>query len=197
MAKKNALTWRVNDLVIASVLAVACGLIFWIWNNAVYPATKSLLVSAPEFMPLIGGAWLLAGVLGGYIIRKPGAALYCELLAAIVSALLGSSSVAEILLSGFIQGIGAELVFLIFLYRLWTLPVALLAGAVSGFFMGFSELIIYYAGEIVGGKAVIYVTCSVISGLVLAGLLSWVLTRALARTGVLSSLASGRAARQA
>lgn len=197
MAQKSALTWRVNDIVVASVLAVACGLLFWLWNNVVYPLTTAALVTAPEFKPLIGGAWLLAGVLGGYVIRKPGAALYCEILAAVISALLGSEYSMTVILSGLIQGIGAEIAFAIFLYKLWNLPVALLAGAVSGFFMGFSEIIIYYAGEITGGKAVIYVICSVLSGAVLAGLVSWALTRALAATGVLSTLASGRVARRA
>ena len=44
-------------------------------------------------------------------------------------------------------------------------------------------------------KAVIYVVCAVVSGIVLAGVLSWGLTKALAKTGVLASLASGVQAR--
>ncbi|WP_346845023.1 ECF transporter S component [uncultured Rothia sp.] len=195
MAQKFSLRWRVNDIVVASVLAVACGLMFWVWSNAIYPALTTALALAPEYAPLAGGGWLLAGVLGGFIIRKPGAALYTELLAAIISGLLGTQYSWMVALSGLIQGIGAELVFAVLLYRVWNLSSALLAAAVSGFAMGFSEIIIYYASEITGAKAVVYVVCSIISGIVFAGLLSWIITRALAKTGVLPSLASGRVQR--
>lgn len=197
MAKKSPLTWRVNDIVVASVLAVACGLLFWTWSNFIYPATTTALALAPEFAPLVGGGWLIAGVLGGYIIRKPGAALYCEVFAAVISMLLGTHYSWGVVLSGLVQGIGAEIAFAVLLYKVWNLNTALLAGAVSGLLMGISELIMYYAGQITEGKAVIYVLCSVISGMVIAGLLSWLLTKALAQTGVLSSLASGRVARRA
>lgn len=193
MSKNPALKWRVNDIVVASVLAVACGLIFWLWSNFGYSLMTSALALAPEYAPLAGGVWLIAGVLGGLIIRKPGAALYTELLAAIISGLLGTHYSFTVVISGLIQGLGAELIFLIFFYKLWNLATALLAGVGSGVAMGVSEIIIYYAGEITGTKAVIYVVCSVLSGVVFAGLVSWLLTRALVATGALDSLASGRA----
>lgn len=195
MARNYSLRWRVNDIVVASVLAVACGLIFWVWSNAIYPALTAVLALAPQFAPLAGGGWLLAGVLGGFIIRKPGAALYTELLAAIISGLMGTEYSWTVALSGLIQGIGAEIAFAVLLYRVWNLSSALLAAAVSGFAMGFSEILIYYASEVTGTNAVIYVVCSMISGMVFAGLLSWIITKALAKTGVLSSLASGRVQR--
>ena len=192
-------TWRVNEIVVLAVLAAACSVIFAIWNTAVYPAAKALLVAAPEYRPLIGGAWLLAGVLCGYIIRRPGAALAGELIAAFISSMLpgGAGASGEILLSGLIQGVGAEIIFALFLYRRWDALTALAAGALSGAFMGISELIIYYAGVYDGSKAFVYALCSIISGAILAGGGSWLLTRALAQTGVLASLASGTQSRSA
>lgn len=192
MSRKSSLSWRVNDIVVASVLAVACGLLFWMWSNAIYPAITAALALAPQYAPLAGGGWLIAGVLGGYIIRKPGAALYTEVLAAVISGLLGTQYSWTVVLSGIIQGFGAELIFAIFAYKLWNLSTALLAGVAAGFCMGLSEIIIYYASEITGAKAVTYVVCSMISGAIFAGLVSWLLTKALAQTGVLSTLASGR-----
>ena len=197
MSKKAALTWRVNDIVVASVLAVACAVLFWAWNNGGYNMAQTALALAPEYASLVGGTWLIAGVLGGYIIRKPGAALYTELLAAVISMLLGSSYSVAIIISGIIQGLGTELVFLLFAYRVWNLGTALLAGASAGAFMSISELFIYYAGVFEGSKAVTYAVCGIISGTLLAGLVSWLLTRALATTGVLDSLAAGRARRRA
>ena len=85
MSQKSRLSWRVNEIVIVSVVAAACAVIFWIWDIAVDPATKTLFAAVPEYRPIVAGMWLLAGVLGGYLIRKPGAALYCEIVAAVIS----------------------------------------------------------------------------------------------------------------
>ena len=194
-AKKPNLRWRVNEIVIAAVIAVACAVIFWIWDIAVSPATKTALVAAPEFRPLIGGAWLLGGTLGGLLIRKPGAALFCEIVAAFISVLFtGGAWSGEILLAGLIQGIGAEVAFAIFGYRRWNATVAIFAGALCGLFMGGNEIFIYYP-DMEPVKAIIYVACSVISGAVIAGFLAWILVQNLAKTGVLSSLASGKTRR--
>jgi len=64
MSNKSRLTWRVNEIVIVSVVAVACAVVFWVWDIGVSPAAKTIFAAVPEYQPLIGGAWLLAGVLG-------------------------------------------------------------------------------------------------------------------------------------
>jgi len=61
--------------------------------------------------------------------------------------------------------------------------------------MGLNEVIIYYAGQFSAVNQVIYVASGALSGLVIAGLLMWLLGRALEATGVLDSLASGRSRR--
>ena len=185
-------SWRVVDIVVASVLAVAVGVVFWAWSLA-YGGVAALIAAFPPLGGLYTGGWLIAGVLGGLIIRKPGAALYCETLAAAVSGVLGTQFGLSVLLSGAIQGLGAELVFLLFLYRRFTLPVALLAGLCSGIFLGVSETILYMPEWALQWKA-LYAVFAAISGMILAGLLSWLAVRALARTGVLSAFASGRTA---
>ncbi|WP_235503694.1 MULTISPECIES: ECF transporter S component [Micrococcales] len=186
--------WRVIDIVIASVLAVVCGVIFWIWSNAVSPVVGTATAGFPPLSGLIGGGWLIAGVLGGLVIRKPGAALYCELVGALVEALLGTHYSFAVLISGLVQGLGAEVVFAALRYRRFGWPVALASGAVSGLFMSISEIAMYYAFWQTQYK-IMYVIFAVISGLVIAGFLAWVLTRALVSTGVLSSVAAGRDAR--
>ena len=124
--------WRVVDIVVASVLAVAAGLVFVFWNIASNPLTAPLTALLPGLQALAGGGWLFAGVLTALVIRKPGAALYGEVVAATVSALVGNQWGVLTIESGLVQGLGAELVFAIFLYRRWNLPVAALAGAAAG-----------------------------------------------------------------
>ncbi len=187
--------WRVVDIVVASVLGVAAGLIFLAWNIG-YVGPKALLEPLlPGLQGLLDGPWLFAGVLGGLIIRKAGAAIYVEVLAAVVSALIGNQWGGFLTLeAGLVQGLGAELIFLLFFYRRWSLPVAILAGAGAALAGGINNLILWYAGS--GTEfTVIYLLSTVVSGAVIAGALSWVLARGIAATGALDRFGSGREAR--
>ncbi|MEH0108628.1 ECF transporter S component [Tersicoccus sp. MR15.9] len=185
--------WRVIDIIVASVVAVACGVVFWAWSQG-YAAVAVATAPFPFLGGLYGGGWLIAGVIGGLIIRKPGAALYCELIGACVEGVLGTHFGLTVILSGLIQGLGAEAVFALFRYRRFGVGVAMLAGLVSGLVMGISEDVLYNV-EWAAGWQVVYAVLAGVSGLVIAGLVSWLIVRALAGTGVLSGLASGRAAR--
>jgi energy-coupling factor transport system substrate-specific component len=189
------LRWRVVDIVVASVIGVASGLIFLFWNVG-YLGPKALLEPLlPGLQGLLDGPWLFAGVLGALIIRKPGAAIYTEVLAAVVSALIGNQWGGFLTLeAGLVQGLGAEIVFLIFAYRVWTLPVAALAGAGAALAGGINNLLLWYAGSDTT-FTVVYLISTVISGAVIAGVLPWFVTRGLAATGALDRFASGREAR--
>lgn len=189
---RPALRWRVVDIVVASVLAVAAGLVFVFWNIASNPLTAPLTAALPGLQALAGGGWLFAGVLTGLVIRKPGAALYGEVVAATVSALVGNQWGVLTIESGLVQGLGAELVFAVFLYRRWNLPVAVLAGAVAGLALAINDLILWYPGSAATFSA-IYTVSAIISGAVIAGVLSWYVVKALAKTGALSRFDSGRA----
>jgi len=188
--------WRVVDIVVASVLGVASGVIFWAWGLAWVPLSTALAFT-PGLGGLLAGGWLFAGVLGGLVIRKPGAALYTELVAAVVSALIGTMWGFETLIWGFVQGLAAELVFALFLYANWRLYVALIAGATTGLAVGLLDTTFTsYAALDVGAKTT-YVISAILSGTVIAGLLSWLAVRGLAATGALSRFASGKQARTA
>jgi energy-coupling factor transport system substrate-specific component len=191
----HRLRWRVVDIVVASVLGVATGLVFLLWNIAYIGPSALLTPLLPGLQGLLNGPWLLAGVLGALVVRKPGAAVYTEVVAAIVSALVGNQWGGFLTVeAGLVQGIGVELVVALFLYRRFDLPVALLAGAAAGLFGACNDLILWYPGS-APGFAVTYLITSAISGAVLAGLLGWLITKGLARTGALDRFAAGREAR--
>jgi energy-coupling factor transport system substrate-specific component len=183
--------WRVVDIVIGAVLAVASGVVFWGWDGIWTPLSKPLDALLPGLDSLLGGVWLFPAVLIPLIVRKPGAAVFAELVAATVEAILGTYWGASTLLSGLVQGLGAEIIFAAFLYASWRLGTAILAGAASGLALAILDLIVSYPGS-KPEFIVIYVVGSVISGAVIAGLLSWLVVRALARTGALNRFAAGR-----
>ena len=184
-------SWRVIDIVVAAVLAVAVGVIFVGWNFVGSAAGKLVDAVTPGLGGLMAGTWLLGGVLGGLVIRKPGAALAVETLAAVVSALVGNEWGITTIYSGLAQGLGAELAFLLLGYRHWRLLAAMLAGAGAGLGAWVLELAL---GNIAKSAAfnVVYLVCLLVSGAVLAGALGPWLPRALAATGVLNRFASGR-----
>lgn len=194
-SKPRSYRWRVVDIVVASVLAVAAGLVFVLWNIASNPIGAPLGAVLPGLQALLGGGWLFAGVLTALVIRKPGAALYGEMVAATVSALVGNQWGVLTLESGLVQGLAAELVFAVFLYRSWNLPVAVLSGAAAGLALAINDLVLWYPGSAATFSA-IYVVSAIVSGALIAGALSWFVVRGLAKTGALSRFPSGRVGSQ-
>lgn len=183
-------SWRVVDIVVTAVLAAVCAVIFWMWSNLLYPAVSAGTVAYPPSAGLIAGGWLVAGTLGALIIRKPGAALFCELLAAVIEGFLGTHFGWLVVLSGLVQGLGVEVVFLLTRYRRFGPVTAAIGGAVSGLFLGVSENIMYNF-EWALDQQVVYAALTTLSGAVIAGLLMWAVMKALQATGVLGALASG------
>jgi energy-coupling factor transport system substrate-specific component len=185
--------WRVVDLTVAAVLAVAGGLLLWGLNATWTPLTTPIGRVWPPLPALLNGLWLLPGVLVGLVVRRPGAALLGETLAALVEAQLGGLWGFATIYYGVAEGLGAELVLALLLYRRFGLWAAMAAGAGSAVVLSVLDLTLYYP-EYPAGQKVAYAVLSVVSGAVLAGAGSWLLTRALARTGALAPLASGRVA---
>ncbi len=180
---RSRYSWRVVDIVTAAILAVVVGVLFWAWGLAWAPLSV-VLGLLPGLAGILNGPWLIAGVLGALIIRKPGAALFTELLAATVSALIGSQWGFGTLISGLIQGLGAEIVFAIFAYSQWRLWVAVLAAMGSSIALAANDLIVWYPGADALFQT-IYLVTSVVSGAVIAGFGSWAIVQGLSRAGAL------------
>ncbi|WP_422773731.1 ECF transporter S component [Plantactinospora sp. WMMC1484] len=183
--------WRTVDIVVASVIAVAFGVIFWAWN-VVWSATEGAFAFFPPAQAVIYGIWLVPGVLGGLVIRKPGAALYCEFVAAVVSVLLGSQWGTLAILQGLTQGVAAEAAFAAVRYRSFRLPVAVGSGLLAGLAAAVFDQIRYYSEFDVASFRVPIFLITVLSSAVVAGAGGWALTRSLAQTGVLDRFPAGR-----
>jgi energy-coupling factor transport system substrate-specific component len=183
--------WRTIDIVIASIIAVTFGVIFWAWN-LVWSATEGAFAFFPPAQTLLYGVWLIPAVLAGLIIRKPGAALFTEAVAATISALLGAAWGATVIPQGLVQGLGAELAFALLLYRSWRLPAALLAGLLTGVSAAVFDFFVWNAAYALWSYRIPYALLTIASSTVIAGAGSWALVRALAPTGVLDRFGAGR-----
>jgi len=180
--------WRTRDIVVTAVLAVAFGVVFWAWDY-LWGYTAPVFAAFPPGQYLASGVWLLPAVVAPLIVRKPGAAIVAELIAAVVSALLGNQWALDVVVSGVMQGAGAELVFLATGYRRWTLPVALFAAAGAAVGEILHDIPVYYPSVGLGFQLAIALV-AIASAVLIAGGGGWWLVRALRRTGVLEAFPS-------
>ena len=79
---RRSYNWRVVDIVVAALIAVAGGVIFWAWSQGANLISVPVNAVYPPLTGLYAGGWMIPAVLGMLIIRKPGAALFCETVAA-------------------------------------------------------------------------------------------------------------------
>ncbi len=157
--------------------------IFWMGWTLVYESLSPLLKPI-ALNYLVAGVWYLGGTLSAYIVRKPGAAIFGELMAAAVEMTLSHWGFVA-LLWGLAQGVAAELVFAFTGYRRWGKITMMLAGAMAGiaayvldyFFYGYSGFERWYI--------TLSVVNSAIGGAVGSGLLAVVIGKALIPTGAL------------
>jgi len=192
-AVHSSTRYRTLDLVTIAMLGVAFGVVFWGWGKLYDVVDLGATVGFKPASGLLAGTWLVAGVVGGLLVRRPGAAFATELIAAMVSMFVlgGTSWGATVLLSGIVQGLGAELVFAAFLYRRFDVVTAALAGALSAAFATFYEWKYYWTDWDLPWRLA-YLGFFVTSGVVIAGVGGWLLVRALARAGALDSFPAGR-----
>jgi energy-coupling factor transport system substrate-specific component len=181
--------WRTRDFIVAAALAVPLGLIWSFAYGFVWLTARGVL---PQLGDVFDGFYIAGGVLVGYVIRRPGAALLGEMLAALMELAFTPFGVIVLWL-GLLQGLGVELVFLARRYRRFDLPIMLLAGA-----MGALLVVIGYSYPVEGwlklaiGVQVLRLVLKLIGGAILAGLVGKLIGDALAQTGVLNNFPIAR-----
>jgi energy-coupling factor transport system substrate-specific component len=176
--------WRTRDIVIAAVIGVAFAVVFWAWGLVWNGPLEVLSTFALPVRDLGYAVWLIPAVLAPLIIRKPGAAIFAEMVAATLSALLGTVWGPEVLLAGFVQGAAAEVVFGFTLYRLWSFPVLAIAAVASAAAAWLLDWAVYYTA-IDPTVQVIRLVFMAISAVVLVAGGSVALYRSLRTAGVL------------
>ena len=187
--------WRTVDLLTVAFLGAAFGIAYWGWGLAYEAPANAISAGFPPLSGLFAGPWFMAGVVGGLVVRRPGAALACEVVAALVSMLPGTQWGATTLVSGIVQGLGTELAFAIFGYGAFGLLAAVVAGALAGPFEATYESTNWVKDWALSWKLA-YAGILTVSGAVVAGAGGWLVTRALARAGALGAFPAGQEERE-
>ncbi|WML43923.1 ECF transporter S component [Neobacillus sp. PS3-40] len=176
------MTWKMKEIVLTVILAVACGVIYLGWSTLWIPISA---IVGPMGAGFMFGIWVIASPIVAYIIRKPGAALIAEVAAAAVELLTGSHFGLTALLVGVFQGIGSEFAFALFRYKRYNLFTLMLSGALAGVGSMIYNLIANGFGFYTTDVFLITLGIHVISGAILGGWLAKVVVDSHAKTGVL------------
>ncbi|KFI68441.1 ECF transporter S component [Bifidobacterium magnum] len=192
--RRGSFAWTTADIAVGAALGVACGVIFWAFNFA-YSAVSPLLGAVlPGCASLLHAVWYFSGTFAMLILRKPGAAIYVNVVGCIAQMLLGSQfDVAFVLISAIPQGVCAEIPFALTRYRSYTLPLSICSGLCAALEYGLYLLFVQYQGvAFLSPRGITHMICELIGGALICGVGSWAMYRAIRRTGALDHLSSGR-----
>lgn len=187
-------SWTLREILIVAVLGAVFGVLYLAWVQ-VWLISQAIL--GPVTMDVVMGFWFIVSIIAAAIIRKPGAALLSEVLAAVVQVLLGSPAGLLLLVTGLVQGAGAEAVFAATRWRDYRLPVLIAAGIGSAVFSFIYTWIRFDYGALAPSLLIAMFILRCLSGALLGGLAGHLVTEALYKTGVLSGLRIDRNRREA
>jgi energy-coupling factor transport system substrate-specific component len=178
--------WTLREILIVTVLGVVFAVLYlgwvqvWLVAQAIFGAVT---------MDVVMGFWFVASIVAAAIIRKPGVAFTSEVLAGGVEILLGSPAGLLLLVSGAVQGAGAEVVFAATRWRNYSLPVLMMAGVGAAIFSFAYTWIRFNYGALQPGLLIAMFVLRCLSGAVLGGWLGHIIVEALYKTGALAGLA--------
>ena len=176
--------WTTLDVVMVAVIGVVFAILYWAYNQ-LFAFLFPLISASPVTVQAFVGFWFIAGIVSAYIIQKPGAGLLGELIAAIISMLLGSIWGVWVLISGLVQGAATEIIFASYKWKKFNYFTLIMAGiitAVISFFFpeALTEGYLQYKPLIILAMLIVRIA----SGAVLGGVLGKSITDGVAKTGI-------------
>ena len=187
--------WTAADIAVGAALGVACGLVFWGFNFAYAWLSPLIGGILPGLASVLHPLWYFSGTLAVIILRKPDAAIYVNLVGSAAEMLLGNQfSVGFVFASAALQGLFAEIPFMVTRYRFYNLPISMVSGALVALEYGVYLMLFRYQGvAFLSARGIVHMVSELVGGVLIAGVMSWYLYRAIAATGALDRFASGRA----
>jgi energy-coupling factor transport system permease protein len=176
--------WTTLDVVMVAVIGVVFAILYWAYNQ-LFAFLFPLISASPVTVQAFVGFWFIAGIVSAYIIQKPGAGLLGELIAAIISMLLGSIWGVWVLISGLVQGAATEIIFASYKWKKFNYFTLVMAGVITSVISFFfpealTEGYLQYKTLIILAMLVVRIA----SGALLGGVLGKSITDGVAKTGI-------------
>lgn len=175
---KNRL--RLTDMIVTILISVVFAIVYRLWT----PITDLVSLPGLQADQLLYGMWFIAGTIAALLIKKPGVALLAETAAASGEFFAGSPYGPLLLLYGALQGLGIELAFALFKYRVFTVWTASLGAVLASFASLGLDYFNAYLSDLTTWNITLRVVFRTLGSIVIAGFLASALVRALEKTGV-------------
>ncbi|MDU6092081.1 MAG: ECF transporter S component, partial [Staphylococcus lugdunensis] len=130
------------------------------------------------------GVWFMAAIVAYLIIPKPGIAIIAEFAAGAGETIVMGKFDIPTIIYAILQGVACEIIFAIFKYQSRSAVVAMLAGLLTALISFPVDYFYGYLNEVAGWNLLLFIVFRAISGIILAGLLSYIVVKALDQTGV-------------
>lgn len=179
------------------MIAITAVLFGVVYLGAVYAGAALTGILTPFGLGILGyepfyGIWFMAAIFITYVIQKPGIGIIAEMMAALLEVLMGNMFGPIVFISGFIQGLGAELGFATFAYKKYGYQSTMLAAAgattVSFIWTGIRQG--YHAFQ--PGIVIAIFVIRLVSALLFSGVGCKLLGDSLAKAGVLGGYSLGQ-----
>jgi energy-coupling factor transport system substrate-specific component len=184
--------WTLRETLVVAAIGVVFAALYLGWVQIWLVAQAAF---GPLTMDVMMGFWFVASPVAAAIVRKPGAAFGAEVLAAAAQVLMGSPVGLLLILTGIVQGAGAEAGIALFRWRRYDRLALIVSGVGAALFSFAYTWVRFDYGALAPGLLAAMFGLRVLSGALLGGLLGWAIAEGLRRTGALRGLPIDRAAR--
>ena len=191
MKRNNS--WKLQDIIMVAILGTVFSAIYLAVTDVGYALMAVLTpmgLGDLAFEPIYG-VWFMGATLAAYIIQKPSAAFAAEFLAAAVELLMGNPGGIRVLITGAVQGLGAEAGFLLFRYKRFDLASMCVSGMTTAVFIFLWEFVQSGYGLLDPGLLAAKLAIRLVSACLFSGLVAKLAGDLLSRTGVLRNYALG------
>jgi energy-coupling factor transport system substrate-specific component len=192
-SEEGVVVWKLRDIVVATILSVVCGVIYLGWDNLTMPLFSGSI--SPVVSGLVNGVWWIAAGLVAYIVRRPFAAFLAAVVSAVAEFALGSPYGTGAIISGLVQGAGAEIGLMLGRWRQYNAWMMMLSGGLGGVGNTLQWYFQYGGNQYATAIVLGYLVTTVVSGAVIAGLVPKWIDDALNRAGVLRNFEIGKQSR--
>lgn len=171
---------KLSEILVTVLISVIFAIIYnlwWLFYNVAQ-------VAGLHLEQLTYGVWFMAAIVCYLIIPKPGIALLAEFASGAGETIVMGKFDIPTIIYALLQGLACEIVFAIFKYQSRSVMVAMLAGLVTALISFPVDYFYGYLNEVAGWNLILFIVFRAISGIIIAGLLSYLLVKALDQTGV-------------
>lgn len=171
---------KLSEILVTVLISVVFAIIYNLW----WFVYNIVQVAGIHLEQLTYGVWFMAAVVCYLIIPKPGIALLAEIAAGAGETIVMGKFDIPTIIYAILQGLACEIILAIFKYKSRSAAVAMLAGLATALISFPVDYFYGYLNEVAGWNLLLFIIFRSISGIVLAGLVSYWIVKALDKTGV-------------